>query len=60
MHDKGILYNDHNSRNILRNKEYVKIIDFGNATLVSDPLRCEKHKMYNAVHCHIAYELQNV
>ena len=67
MHDKGILHNDLHSRNIiLRNKEYVKIIDFGKATLVSDPLRyeirpgSEKQKRYNAVHCHIAYELRNV
>ena len=67
MHNKGILHNDLHSRNIiLRNKQYVKIVDFGKATLVSDPLRyeikhgSEKQKKYNTIHSHLAYELRNI
>lgn len=67
MHTKNILHNDVHSKNIvLRNKQFVKIIDFGKATLISDPLRydikrgSERQKKFNTKHCHLAYELRNV
>ncbi|XP_057299524.1 tyrosine-protein kinase BTK-like [Hydractinia symbiolongicarpus] len=67
LHNKGILHNDLHSRNILlRNLKHVKIIDFGKATLVEDPVRYSikpgtpKHQRYNTIHRHLAFELRNV
>ena len=50
----------------MREKSYVKLIDFGKATLLSDPVRydikagSEKQRKYNTFHCHLAYELRNI
>ena len=67
LHNHGILHNDLHSRNIiLRNYKYVKIIDFGKATLVDDPVVYNirkgslKHKRYNTYHRHLAHELRNI
>ena len=39
LHDKNILHNDLHPGNIMiRNLRYVRIIDFGKATLISDPV----------------------
>ncbi|XP_066916944.1 tyrosine-protein kinase TXK-like [Clytia hemisphaerica] len=67
IHDNGILHNDLHPRNILlRERKYVKIIDFGKATMVDDPViydiqkGSQKQKKYNTKHIHLAYELRNV
>ena len=67
LHIKGVLHNDLHMRNLLlRNREHLKIIDFGKATLISDPVvydiksGSEKQKKYNDVHRHLAYELRNI
>ena len=67
LHKKGLLHNDLHSRNILvRNEQYVKIIDFGKSTLTDDPVcyaikpGTPKHTRYNTKHLHLAYELRNV
>lgn len=67
LHLKGILHNDLHANNILiRNEMYVKIIDFGKATLIEDPVvysikkGSEKQRLYNKIHCHLAFELRNV
>ena len=67
LHLKGILHNDLHANNILiRNEMYVKIIDFGKATLIEDPViysikkGSEKQRLYNKMHCHLAFELRNV
>ena len=64
LHVKGILHNDLHSRNILlRNRQFVKIIDFGKACMVENPPvynikpSSEKQKRYNKVHAHLGYEL---
>eukprot|EP00111_Clytia_hemisphaerica_P011833 TCONS_00034776-protein len=66
LHDRGLLHNDLHSGNILlRNIRYVKIIDFGKCTLISDPVMysiqpgTEKHQRYNTRHKHLAVELRN-
>lgn len=67
MHNRGIVHNDLHSRNVLlRDGSYVKVIDFGKATLIHDPVvydvkpGSEKQKTYNRIHRHLAYELRNV
>ena len=67
LHTHGILHNDLHSGNImLRNSQYVKIIDFGKATLIEHPVEYNikkgtpKHDRYNKFHRHLGYELRNV
>ena len=67
MHDNGVLHNDLHYRNVLlREHRYVKIIDFGKATLITDTVvyniipGSEKHRKYNTYHRHLAHELRNV
>ena len=67
MHDKGILHNDLHPRNILiRDNQYIKIEDFGKATLMENPVvynmapGSKKHSMFNERHFHLAHELRNV
>ena len=66
LHNRGVLHNDLHSRNILlRNSKHVKVIDFGKATLIDDPVcysikpGTPKHKRYNTIHLHLAHELRN-
>jgi len=67
MHDKGILHNDLHPKNILiRDYRYIKIVDFGKATLMEDPVvysiapGSKKHSKFNERHFHLAHELRNV
>ena len=67
LHTRGILHNDLHSRNImLRNVKHVKIIDFGKATRIDDPVcysikpGTPKHAKYNSIHKHLAFELRNI
>ena len=67
LHIKGILHNDIHPRNVLvKNKQFVKLIDFGKATLINDPVRysiepnSERYMKYNRVHLFLAHELRNV
>ena len=67
LHLKGIMHNDINCITILiRNREYVKLIDFGKCTLAEDPLTysikpgSDNPKFYNKYHCHLAYEFCHV
>ena len=67
IHDKGLLHNDLHSKNVLiRDKKFVKVIDFGKATLMDDPVvynitpGSPKQQIYNERHKHLAYELRNV
>lgn len=67
LHINGVLHNDLHMRNILlRNREHLKVIDFGKATLISDPVvyqikvGSEKQKKYNHIYRHLAYELRNI
>lgn len=67
IHDKGFLHNDLHSKNVLiRDKKFVKVIDFGKATLIEDPVvynippGSQKQRLYNERHKHLAYELRNV
>lgn len=67
LHVNGILHNDLHPRNVLiKNNQCVKIIDFGKATLVTDPVRYDikphsnKQIKYNKLHLFLAYELRNV
>ena len=67
IHNKGVLHNDLHPRNILiRDQKFLKIIDFGKASLVEDPVMydiesgSEKQALYNERHIHLAHELRNV
>ena len=65
MHGRKILHNDLKADNVLVSST-TKIIDFGKATLVTEPVIYNIHpgsaenKLYNSQHRHLAYELRNV
>ena len=67
MHLCGFLHNDIHPGNIMiRDVQYVKLIDFGKVTLLDDPVTycikvgSPKHERYNRIYKHLAYELRNV
>eukprot|EP00111_Clytia_hemisphaerica_P014746 TCONS_00043455-protein len=67
VHDSGFLHNDlHGGNVLLRDLKYVKLIDFGKATFIDDPViynlqpGSAKQKLYNERHIHLAHELRNV
>lgn len=67
LHQSNILHNDIHPGNILlRNTKFVKLIDFGKATLADDPVLYEikpgtrKHERYNKFHQHLGFELRNI
>ena len=67
LHNHEILHNDLHSRIIiLRSYKYVKIINFGKAMLVDDPVvhnirkGSPKHKRYTTYHRCLAHELRNI
>lgn len=67
MHRLNILHNDIHPGNILvRNTKYAKLIDFGKASLASDPVLYSikpgtpRHEKYNRLHLHLGFELRNV
>jgi serine/threonine protein kinase len=68
LHGKGILHNDIHYKNIVIQPftNQPKIIDFGKATLISNPvllkkmLSADQKMQYQKFHKHIAYELWNV
>ncbi len=64
MHSKKILHNDIKADNVIIT-ETVKIIDFGKATMVTDPIiyriqDTKEQEIYNKRHRHLAYELRNI
>jgi serine/threonine protein kinase len=65
LHSKGLLHNDiHGGNIIVRDCKFVKVIDFGKVSMLSNPLTynlsAEKRKLYNKNHKHLAYELRNI
>ena len=67
LHVKCMVHIDLHSRNILlRNRQFVKIIDFGKACMVENPPvynikpSSEKQKRYNKFHAHLGYGLRNI
>jgi len=67
LHKSGFLHNDIHPGNVLiRSMRHVKLIDFGKATLVDDPViysikhGTEKHEKYNRLHKHLGFELRNI
>lgn len=65
MHSKGILHNDIKSDNVIVSNT-VKVIDFGKATLISNPVvynvaeGSQESVTYNTRHRHLAHELRNI
>ena len=67
MHCLNLLHNDIHPGNILiRNAKFVKLIDFGKASLADDPVLYSikpgtlRHEKYNKLHLHLGFELRNV
>lgn len=66
MHREKILHNDIKADNFIVGKDCVKVIDFGKATLISNPKiynikpGSDVAKRYNTLHRHLAFELRNV
>ena len=65
MHSKKILHNDIKSDNVIVSNT-VKVIDFGKATLMSNPVvyniaeGSQESVTYNTRHRHLAHELRNI
>lgn len=67
LHNSDFLHNDLHPGNILiSDSRFVKLIYFGKATLVEDPViysikpGSPKHERYNSLHRHLGFELRNV
>ena len=64
LHGISILHNDIKANNVILFKDNVKIIDFGKATHVKQPLlynlNDKSKELYNQRHRYFAHELRNV
>ena len=63
IHSRGVLHLDIHSGNVMASTETCKIIDFGKATLIENPITFnldpEERKNYNARYKQVEFELRN-